>query len=150
MIDISSKSKDLRVSRLSNFTERHFQFSGFECVSVESLLQALKTGNLSEQQMVCQLDGRAAKSWGLNQVAWKSDLMLWWDTHQIGRLTRRYQQLLTRVYDAVFKCDASFKTDLHAIGHEDICHSIGNPDPRETVLTEVEMIHQLNRLRLQV
>lgn len=109
MIDISSKSKDLRVSRLSNFTERHFQFSGFECVSVESLLQALKTGNLSEQQMVCLLDGRAAKSWGLKQVAWKSDLMLWWDTHQIGRLTRRYQQLLTSVYDAVFKCDARCK-----------------------------------------
>jgi hypothetical protein len=58
-----------------------------------------------------------------------------------------YQNLLTRLYDAVYNQDPQFKDDLLALGNEEICHSIGKVEERETVLTEAEFVNQLNRLR---
>ncbi|MCA9365595.1 hypothetical protein KC723_01755 [Candidatus Kaiserbacteria bacterium] len=135
--------------RLSNFTNRTFFIDGFECAGIEGFLQALKASSLSEQQMVCGLNGGEAKEWGKNKNEWKIRQILYWDTKPYGRLSRSYHQLITRMYDEVFQQDPSFCSDLKMIGHEEICYTIGKCDPSDTVLTELEMLYQINRLRIK-
>jgi len=149
MIDIKGGSKDPRSARLSNFTDRPFVFDGVQCASIEGILQALKEFHFETQVEICAMSGKLAKRAGSERDAWKQEQMLWWRGVTYGRNSREYQELITRIYDAVYEQDPTFKKDLLADGNEDICHSIGNPDQRDTVLTEVEMIHQLNRLRIR-
>jgi hypothetical protein len=150
MIDIHGGSKDPRSARLSNFADRPFMFEGVACAGIEGILQALKVSDTGTQAEICAMSGKLAKRAGSERNAWKEDQVLWWNNVAYPRNSREYQELITIIYDTVFEQDTTFKEELIAIGNEDICHSIGNPDQRDTVLTEVEMIHQLNRLRIRV
>lgn len=149
MLDIKGNSSDSRIARLSNFTDRFFIFDHVSCAGLEGLLQALKCKNFGTQKEICALRGREAKRRGREYNNWKNTQLLWWSGNAYGRSSREYCSLITRIYDAVYDQDETFCKDLLVIGHEEICHSIGNPDMRDTVLTEVEMIHQLNRLRIR-
>ena len=149
MIDIHAESKDPRAARLSNFTNRHFNFAGVVCASLEGILQALKELDQAKQAEICALSGKEAKQAGIERNAWKEQQLLWWNGETYQRASREYLMLITRIYQAAYEQDPSFKQDLLAVGAEDIGHSIGNPDPQDTVLTEVEMIHQLNQLRVR-
>ncbi len=149
MIDIKGNNPDPRSARLSNFTDRPFVFEGVACAGLEGILQALKCADEKVQREICSERGRDAKRMGDQFNNWKETQLLWWKGSSFNRSSRAYLELVTRIYDAVVEQDCSFKEDLLAVGHEDICHSIGNPDMRDTVLTEVEMIYQLNRLRIQ-
>lgn len=149
MIDIHGGSKDPRAARLSNFTDRPFIFDGVQCAGIEGVLQALKESYFETQVKICAMSGKQAKRAGSERDAWKQEQMLWWRSVTYGRASREYQELITRIYDAAYEQNSTFKEDLLAVGNEDICHSIGNPNQRDTVLTEVEMIHQLNRLRIR-
>jgi hypothetical protein len=133
MIDIKGNDKDPQVARLSNFTNRPFIFCDVSCAGLE----------------ICLLSGRDAKRRGLEFDDWKESQLLWWDGFSFERSGREYFSLVTDIYDAAYAQDDSFRTDLLAIGYEDICHSIGNSNMPDTVLTEVEMIYQLNRLRIR-
>ncbi len=149
MIDIKGNDKDPRVARLSNFTKRPFIFCDVACAGLEGILQALKCRDFSIQKEICALGGRDAKRRGLEFNNWKESQQLWWSDMEFDRSGKEYVSLVTDIYDAAYAQDASFKTDLLAIGYEDICHSIGSPNMQDTVLTEVEMIYQLNRLRIR-
>jgi len=149
MIDIKGGSKDPRAARLSNFTNRSFIFDGVQCAGIEGILQALKESRFKAQVETCALSGKLAKKAGAERNTWKESQTLWWREIAYPRNSREYQELLTKIYDTVYEQDPTFKEDLLAVGNEEICHSIGNSDQRDTVLTEVEMIHQLNRLRIR-
>jgi hypothetical protein len=149
MIDIHGGSKDPRSARLSNFADRPFMFDGIACAGIEGVLQALKEPNQIKQADICALSGKAAKKAGSQLDGWKEQQTLWWKGNAYQRNSRSYQVLITCIYNAVYEQDSTFKEDLLAIELEDICHNVGNPDQRDTVLTEVEMIHQLNRLRIR-
>lgn len=149
MIDIKGNCSDPRAARLSNFTDRSFVFDGVSCAGIEGILQALKCPNPEIQKEICALRGREAKRKGVCFNEWKDRQFLWWKGRPFDRSSREYAELISRIYDEVFIQDKSFSSDLLATGYEDICHSIGNPDMRDTVLTEIEMIHQLNRLRIK-
>lgn len=149
MIDIHGGSKDPRSARLSNFADRPFMFEGVACAGIEGILQALKEPNVAEQADICALSGKAAKKAGSELNNWKEGQTLWWKGNAYQRGSRAYLVLITCIYNTVYEQDSTFKQDLLAIEMEDICHSIGNPDQRDTVLTEAEMIHQLNRLRVR-
>lgn len=149
MLDIKGNDKDPRVARLSNFTKRAFVFCDVACAGLEGILQALKCQDSEIQKEICALNGREAKRRGLEFDGWKESQRLWWDDMAFDRAGREYSNLITDIYDTAYVQDASFKTDLLAIGYEDICHSIGSANMQNTVLTEVEMLYQLNRLRLR-
>lgn len=149
MIDIKGNNPDPRSARLSNFTDRPFDFDGVSCAGIEGILQALKCPDPEMQKEICALPGFEAKHAGVLFNNWKGEQILWWQGQPYFRSAREYLELITRIYDAVYAQDLSFATDLSATGYEDLCHSIGNPDMRDTVLTEVEMIYQLNRLRIR-
>jgi hypothetical protein len=149
MIDIHGGSKDPRAARLSNFTDRQFVFDGVHCVGIEGILQALKEQDFDIQKKICMLPGKKAKEAGMERDSWKQRQMLWWHGVCYHRSSRAYQTLITKIYDTAYEQDDTFAVDLLALGSADICHSIGNTDQKDTVLTEVEMIHQLNRLRIR-
>ena len=148
MLDIIGKAVDSRAARLSNFTDRPFVFDLVQCAGLEGILQALKCPVIGLQWAICRLSGKAAKQRG-SEFNWQDSQRLWWQDRMYYRASREYFDLITRIYDAVYEQDPSFKQDLLAIGFDDIAHSIGNTDMQKTVLTEVEMIHQLNRLRIR-
>lgn len=149
MFDIVGNAPDPRAARLSNFTDRPFTFDGVVCAGLEGPIQAFKCRAVKVQWEICELSGKAAKKRG-SEFAWHDDgHTLWWLGLPFSRFSRYYFELITRLYDSVYEQDPTFKADLLSVGFEDICHSIGNTDMRETVLTEVEMIHQLNRLRVR-
>lgn len=150
MIDITSYSSNAVASRLSNFTLRTFDFDGVKCVSIESVLQALKFDDSHELQChICLMSPKSAKEMGAEFPDWKQKQNLFWNGNYYQRLSNEYQNLITHLYDSAFNQDQTFTDDLVALGNEKICHSIGLVEPNNTVLTEKEFIAQLNRLRMK-
>ncbi len=148
MFDIVGNATDPLAARLSNFTDRPFTFDCVPCAGLEGPIQAFKCSVIDIQIEVCALSGKAAKKRG-REFVWKDTHTLWWAGRPYGRFSRSYCDLITHLYDAAYDQDPRFRADLLAVGTQELRHSIGNPDMRETVLTEVEMIHQLNRLRIR-
>ena len=145
-MDIDSRATGL-ASILSNFYAHPFKIDGVACGSMEGFLQSLKFKDICEQQLVCSLVGPDAKSMGkYRDTEWKVSQTLWWYGVSYPRESEAYQLLITRAYDALFT-NPQFQDALRALGNEPIMHSIGENDPRETVLTEAEFCAQLNRLR---
>lgn len=133
---------------LSNFSDRPFEFDGVKCNSAESLLQSLKFFDVEKQRVVWVLTGRDAKSVGTaNNEDWQASQTLWWRGSAMDRHGSAYQIFLDRVYQAIFDQSPDFRAALHATADAALTHSIGNPDPKSTVLTEDEFCARLLRLR---
>ena len=93
------------------------------------------------------LFGSNAKNAGENQD-WRSTQTLYWQGVAYPRNSPEYQELLDRLYQAVFDQNEIFRDDLcvRAKGYK-LIHSIGKRDSRGTVLTESEFISRLDKLR---
>lgn len=89
--------------------------------------------------------GIHAKRKGREQP-WQENQILYWNGGEIPRQSDAYAELLSRAYDALFEVP-SFRAALSATGHKRLRHTLGNPHPTQTVLTEQEFCHQLTRLR---
>lgn len=114
---------------------------------MEGLLQSFKEENIAEQQRTCLMVGVAAKKHGRHRDAvWKQAQRLWWKGIGYPRKSLAYQELLDRAFEALFG-NVDFRNALLLSGSEVLTHSIGNPDPKETVLTEAEFCSRLIRLR---
>ena len=146
-MDIGSKN-GYPGSALSNFAPHKFTFDGVECSSIEGVLQSFKFDKPHIQNEVCKLVGLAAKRKGQSRnKAWKTKQCLWWRNDVYRRDSEEYQKLLTRLYDSVFEQSLSFRKALLSTKGMTLTHSIGKNKESDTVLTEREFIHQLNRLR---
>lgn len=145
-VDIHSKRRGV-AGRLSNFTRRSFDFDGIACRSIEGVLQSLKFENAGEQKIVCGLWGVQAKFAGELGGDWKNTQTLYWNGQRYSRGSEEYQALLARLYDEVYRQDEQFREDIRKSAGYKLVHSIGNPDPRDTVLTAQEFIGQLLRLQ---
>ncbi|WP_026839939.1 NADAR family protein [Citrifermentans bremense] len=129
--------------RLSNFIPRVFVLDGFQCACLEGALQAFKFDDPEMQKRICMMSGKEAKTIGQTRnEAWQSSQTLWWQGRSYDRLSPEYQQLLDRLYEAAL-LSADFADDLLATGEEVLTHSIGEHDPRKTVLTEEEFCSRL-------
>lgn len=144
-MDIGS-GKGYPSSALSNFAGHRFELDGVVCNSMEGFLQSLKFENPDMQRHVCTLVGKAAKFKGKPKKWWRKQC-LYWQGKEIGRHSEKYQELLTRAYEAMFQQSESFRNALAASKGMTLTHSIGTKDPHYTILTESEFINQLTRLR---
>lgn len=149
MIDIKSDSPDLVAARLSNFTARKFTVNGVACSSLEAILQSLKTADAKTQIALCKTSSRYAQKKGQEYNNWKDGQTLWWNGSGYKRQSPAYAELLKRIYDAAYEQDPTFREDLLATNGQPLCHSIGKSNPRDTVLTEDELIFQLKRLHIR-
>jgi len=145
VIDIRSDGEDKRGVRLSNFPRREFELDGAICNSLEGFLQALKASNRTEQVRICQLVGKEAKLAGHLQN-WSGE-KVYWRERVMPRRSAEFFELVCRAYDSAYHQDPTFARDLLVTGHEELRHTIGRHDPRATILTEVEFLCQLYRLR---
>lgn len=132
---------------LSNFCAYPFIFDWVCCAGAEGLIQSFKFDDPKVQCEICRLVGREAKFRGRERdAAWKKVQKLWWQGQEYDRHSEAYQHLLDRLFDALSE-NPDFRAALLASGDEELAHSIGKVDPRETVLTEQEFCSRLMRLR---
>lgn len=147
VIEIGGHTNNPIGKRLSNFAERSFVFDGVPCGGLEGFIQSLKCPDVERQREICKLSGKAAKEAGRAYDFWKTRQLLFWNGDTYKRTSRGYVLLIARVYDELYNQDETFRDELLALGDAQIWHSIGKPDMRETTLTEVEMLCQIERLR---
>ena len=133
--------------RLSNFYPHAFTLDGVECASMEGFLQSLKYVCPKKQRAVCALSGKEAKEAGANKFLWKLLHEAFWQGKRYGRLTPEYRALVLRAYRAMYAQNEDFRKALAASRGKKLCHSIGNPNPKKTILTEREFICMLCKLR---
>lgn len=133
-------------SELSNFASHSFTFNNVACRSMEGLLQSLKFKDPEQQKNVCQMEGKAAKEYGLS-VDWRKTQTLWWQGTAMARHGQAYQSFLDNAFHALYSQNADAKKALMDTGKQHIIHSIGVIDPAETVLTEKEFCDRLLKLR---
>lgn len=147
VIDISSRSKVEIEKYLSNFAHRPFVLEDVHCVSMEGFLQSIKFQDVAEQRYVASKWGYEAFKHGQTGNIWKKDQILWWLGDPYDRISLDYVELITRAYDAQFDQNIDFQNALKSTVGFQLRHSMGKSDPCDTVLTEAEYIHQLERLR---
>jgi len=73
---------------------------------------------------------------------WQRTQTLYWQGNPFERLSQEYQELLDRAYTALYK-NTKFKKALEASRNAVLTHSIGKSDPRETILTKKDFVHDL-------
>jgi len=143
-IDIRSKAKGV-AGILSNFTENHFVFDEMECHSMEGFLQSLKYQDPEEQKQTCALVGKYAKR--MSTDAWKETQTVHWKREPINRHSDEFIKLVKDAYSAMYDQCPKFRDALLATGNKRIYHTMGNPDPSKTILTEKEFCSILTDLR---
>lgn len=146
-MDISSRNKYPSGS-LSNFAPHPFVYKGKKINSMEGFLQGLKFKNPEMQKHVFTLVGRAAKSKGANKNWQKNKHTLWLFGSPVDRLSDDYQAILDDVYMELTRQNEGFRKALLATGNATLTHSIGNRNPKNTVLTESEFVSRLNNMRI--
>lgn len=143
-LDIRSTGSGLS-GRLSNYTQRHFVLDGVECASIEGALQSFKCPDEERRREICRLWDGNAKNAGA-QWEWQENQTLYWNRASYAREGAAYQRLLDRLYDAVYAQDESFRRDVAEAAKRSLDHSMGLADPKKTVLTREEFLHQIYRL----
>lgn len=142
-VDIRSSSPGA-AGRLSNFTAREFEFDGVKCGSIEGVLQSFKCEDELRQREICALSGNQARLAG-REYDWREKQTLYWQGVSYPRKSEEYRQLITRLYDAVYAQDESFRADLARIRGREITHRLGHADPEKTILTKDEFTARLER-----
>ena len=75
---------------------------------------------------------------------------MYWRGRTYPRRSDDYKRLISRIYDAAFEQDTSFREDLSALKGKKISHRMGRTNPSQTILTRNEFIEQLERLMARV
>ena len=131
---------------LSNLAPHPFEFRGFECASMEGLLQGLQVKNPEMQAQTCTLVGHAARLAGKNKKWFKSQT-LWWQGEAIKRDSNEYQELLDEAYESLFYQNTKARKALLATNKATLKHSIGKRKINETILTQKEFCSRLMTIR---
>ena len=132
---------------LSNFTEHHFTLDGVGCASMEGFLQALKYVCPKKQREICKLTGKVAKEAGDGKILWQLMHEAFWQGKRYDRLSPEFRELIFRAYSAMYEQNEPFRQALAASRGNRLCHSIGEANPKKTILTEREFLCMLYRLR---
>lgn len=144
-MDIHSNSINEIFRKLSNFYGHTFEVDGVVCYSMEGFLQSLKHSNMKNQLFVCKHVGIYPKMIS-KHIDWKTHQILFWKGIPIERTSSNYQILLNKAYNSIYSQSVNFKEALHKTKGV-LKHSIGNNDPRKTILSNEEFLSRLTHLR---
>lgn len=152
-IDIHSKGRWPSYA-LSNFYHNSFVLDGVNCRSMEGFIQGLKCSDCNEQVRVCKMRGKRAKQFGQkvkgNPYYDIEKNGVFWNGNRINRHSDAFQELIRRAYRGMFEQCPKFRDALLATGSKRLFHTIGNPHPHKTILTEKELCDILTELRSQL
>lgn len=147
-IDISSTNRHPASSLLSNFTPFRFTFRGKEFISIEALLQGLKSRDIDRQNHIFSKIGKAAWRQGRKCKWWKEQL-LYWQGHPMGRKSAEYRAFIREAFYALAE-NTTYRQVLLSTGHKTLYHTIGKSDPTRTILTEKEFCSILTEIRTKL
>lgn len=98
-IDIGSKGS-YPAGELSNFTPYPFTFRGFQCASMEGLLQGLKFEGAEKQAKIFKMVGKQAKFKGKKRK-WYLDQKLYWQGSPMDRQSEEYKSIIDEAFRAL-------------------------------------------------
>ncbi len=133
--------------QLSNLCNYEFELDGIKLGSMEAFLQSIKFVTDAEKQLVYPLYGVACFRAGQKGNAWKMTQTLQWNGVWYQRSSNEYQQLLERAYDALCAQSKPFRQALRQSEGRELRHDFGKTNMQDSVLTRIEYIYQLYRLR---
>lgn len=146
LIDIAYKG--VGISRvLSNLFPYDFEFSGISCASMEGFLRSLVESDVEIQKEICKLSGPNAYTTKFSLRDWREDQTLYWRGEAFSRESDAYTSLISKAYDSLFHGNCLFKKFLLSTKDAILIHSIGYSDKKGSLLTTIEYISQLYRLR---
>ena len=146
VVNIRSKG-EYPANMLSNFYPHPFTLDGLYFGSMEGFLQSLKFRFSFFAKRVARLSGKAAKEKGAKRSGWKKRQTLYFCGKKLLRESEEYSLLIKRAYGAMYEQNPDFAKALAASKPYRLIHSIGSSDPKNTVLTEAELIDRLEDLR---
>lgn len=147
IINIDFRSPIPIETKLSNFNNYPFVFSGVECAGMEGLVQAFKIKDKKDQALMCTFSGRQAKKIGRELPDWKHDQLLHWRGLDYDRDGKAYYELVLSAYRAMAEQNLEFRELLVSTGERKLTHKVGSSKMTETVLTEREFCEILTTVR---
>lgn len=145
MIDIRYGQSD-QFNILSNLADKPFVFDGRWVRTVEGVLQAIKTSDVTIQKQFFVESGHWCKKHG-RALEWRHTRILWWNGVPMDRDSEEYQHFLDRLYATVYSQSEQFRAALMASKGCELAHTIGAVDPEYTILTADEFVSRLDALR---
>lgn len=145
-VDISSRHEGA-AGYLSNLTANVFEVRGERCESMEGFLQSLKYPDPVQAREIRQLWGGRAKRAGSPRKDWVAGQRLWWQGTPMDRMSTELADLVDEAFDALFDQCPDAAEALLSTADAKLVHTIGNPDPTQTVLTEAEFCDRLTAIR---
>ena len=143
-LDIHSKG-EYPSNMLSNFYPHTFVYDGIKCASIEGILQSLTHNNIEKQLNLCKLYGYNAKQ--KSNKDWKEKHKLHWLGKEYDRFSDDYSELIKNIYISLAECSQDFRKALLSTDNKKLTHSIGNSNPKETILTESYFCYILMNIR---
>lgn len=142
IIDIGSEGYE----SLSNFHKYKFKFRGFECESMEGLLQSFKFPIFEKQLKLIKLSGIKAKRKG-QKKKWYLDYKLYWNGEVFCRFSENYQNLILEAFQSLYDQNEDFRLALDKTKDKTLVHSVGKKSEKYTILTEYEFTSTLTKIR---
>lgn len=135
---------------LSNLYPHEFTFRDLKCASMEGLLQSFKFADTGRASELRKMSGVEAWKEGQKGNGWQKDLTLYMHGQRFNRMSQGYYNLIKEAYDSIAQTSLTFRGALLMTEEHELAHTIGHHDPRFTVLTVSEFLHNLNRVRSAV
>ncbi|MDP3646167.1 MAG: hypothetical protein Q8R25_03700 [bacterium] len=144
VLNIASKSDDLRARCLSNFSAYGFVIDGVKVSSVEGFLQGIKfrVGDHNREKAFRSF-GAEAKQFGERAVR----KFVWWKRRAISYGSDEHHQLLARAIRAKFEQNEVAMSALVATDGMILTHDLGHPELPHTSLPAALLCEILMRLR---
>ena len=146
-----SKEFELLLNEINNARKENgngvFSYQGIEIKTMQNLIKSLRVRDDAIQRLVCKSDLRDCNEILSEFKPLYDERTLYWKGKPIKRNSKEYEKLLDKVYFARYMNDPTFRSALNATKGKKLIHSIGKANPEETILTEQEFIHQLEKLR---
>lgn len=147
VVDISSIHEGA-AGYLSNLTANVFVVRGERCESMEGFLQSLKYPDPARAREIRQLwGGQAKRAGGGPRKEWIKGQKLWWQGAPMDRMSAELAVLVDEAFNALFDQCPDAAGALRSTSGASLVHTIGNPDPTQTVLTEAEFCDRLTTIR---
>lgn len=133
--------------RLSNLCNYQFTLDGIICDSMEGFLQSLKFKDELDAARLRRMYGTKCFKEGQAGNGWKIGQVLWWNGKGYQRSSKEYALLIERAYNALFEQNEVFSDALFMSRFCELRHDFGKVDMMDSVLTRIEYIYNLYRLR---
>lgn len=149
IIHCDYRSKGL-AHMLSNLCNYPFTLDGIRCESIEGFLQSLKFMDEEQAAVLRRMYGGKCFIAGQKGNDWKITQILYWNGQGYHRSSNAYQMLLELAYDACAAQNPHFRQALMQSAPFELRHDFGKVDMTDSVLTRIEYIYNLYRLRAKL